>query len=255
MKVDSSDIREGESVNLLCGVPIDYTGGFCRLYRNGEKDPLKTLQTNSYVCEFTMSSHELLAGRPAGTRTTVECDYTLQNYVSMRGSAAVVVWGTAEKPALKISPQVVMLGGRVQVDCEPPRSFRASECMVYRDRFYLQGIPCSHQITAERLMLWQPISSMRLFNEISVNCKYKKEEYIRSDRSNPKKILVIDPSKLQISSDQTNGTFVCEVPARVQDFVLLHTGNKTLNLEMGGKLVLEAINNSTGPFNQTCLSI
>uniref|UniRef100_A0A0E9V6U7 Uncharacterized protein n=1 Tax=Anguilla anguilla TaxID=7936 RepID=A0A0E9V6U7_ANGAN len=29
----------------------------------------------------------------------------------------------------------------------------------------------------------------------------------------------------------------------------------TLNLEMGGKLMLEAINNSASPFNQTCRSI
>ncbi|XP_035269010.1 uncharacterized protein LOC118225086 [Anguilla anguilla] len=254
INVNSSDIEDGEWVKVLCGVPIDYTGGFCRLYRDESKVPLKTLQTQSYVCEFLLSSRELLAGRPAGTRTAVRCDYTLQNYVSVPSdSSAVVVWGTAEKPELKMSPQVVMLDGKVRVNCEAPR-YKASECMVYRDAIQVAQTPCSHWITGEKLMLWEPVS---LFNEISVTCEYKREgwDYIRSDRSNPTKILVVDPTRLQISTNQTNATFVCDVPARVQDFVFLHTGGRTLNLEMGGKLMLEAINNSTSPFNQTCRSI
>ena len=209
-------------MKVLCGVPIDYTGGFCRLYRDKTKTPLKTLQTNSYVCEFFVSSRELLAGRRAGTRTTVRCDYTLQKYVSVSSdNKAVVVWGmfsfplwdtvsnttclcscfsikiwvvlfilptdTPEKPVLKMSPQVVMLGGRVQVNCDSPLSY-ASECMVYRDTSYLGEIPCSHQMKAETLMLWRPIS---LFNEISIHCKYNRGDYVRSNPSNPKKILLV----------------------------------------------------------------
>ncbi|KAJ8277753.1 hypothetical protein GJAV_G00079500 [Gymnothorax javanicus] len=253
MKVSSSDIKEGERVNVLCGVPIDYTGGFCRLYRNGEKTPFKTLQTHSYTCEFVVTSDELLDGRSAGTRTTLECDYTLRNYVSMRGGEAVVVWGTAEKPLLEMSPQVVMLNGKVQVNCKSPR-FKASECMAFRDTIQVDWIPCEHQMRAEKLMRWEQIS---LFNEISVNCKYKREgwDYIHSKRSNPMKMLVVDPTRLQISSGQTNATFVCDVPARIQDFVLLHTGSKDLSLEMGGKIILKSISNSTGVFNQTCRSI
>ncbi|KAJ8376519.1 hypothetical protein SKAU_G00070990 [Synaphobranchus kaupii] len=254
INVNSSDIMEGDWVKVLCGVPIDYTGGFCRLYRDETKIPLKTLQTNSYTCEFLVSAHELLAGRRAGTRTTVRCDYKLQNYVSVSSdNKVVVVWGTAEKPVLTMSPQVLMLDSRVHVNCEAPQH-KASQCTGYRDTIQVDWIPCNHQMKAEKLMEWASIS---LFNEISVSCDYQREgwDYIQSEKSDPKKILVVDPARLQISKDHTNGTFICEVPARVQDFVILHTGSKTLSLEMGGKLTLEAINNSTGPFNQTCRSV
>ncbi|KAJ8277752.1 hypothetical protein GJAV_G00079490 [Gymnothorax javanicus] len=254
ISVNSSDIYEGDWVKVLCGVPIDYTGGFCRLYRNKNKIPLKTLQTHSYVCEFLVSTQELLAGRPAGTRTTVRCDYTLQNFVSISSdNKAVVVWRSAKKPQLNMSPQVVMLNRNVQVNCDHSLHERF-HCMVFRETIQVDWMSCKHQISAEKLMLWDPIS---LFNEISVTCKYIKEgrEYIRSERSNPKKILVVDPTRLQISTNQTNATFVCDVPARIQDFVLLHTGSKDLSLEMGGKIILKAISNSTGPFNQTCQSI
>ncbi|KAJ8395472.1 hypothetical protein AAFF_G00032060 [Aldrovandia affinis] len=248
IKVSSSDIKEGDWVKVLCGVPIDYTGGLCRLYGDESKTPMKTLRTHSYTCEFLVSSHDLLAGRPLGTRTTVRCDYTLQNYVSDPGdSATVVVWGSAEKPVLTVSPRVVMTDDKVQVHCSTPRH-QTSGCRMYRDRFTLGQTPCNHQMTGEKLMMWETTS---IFNYINLNCKYDRTgwDYVRSKASDPIRILVVDPTKLHIS---TNRTFVCDVPAQVQDFVLSQTGNTSLSLAQGGTLILKTINNSTGPLHQTC---
>uniref|UniRef100_A0A0E9UMU8 Uncharacterized protein n=1 Tax=Anguilla anguilla TaxID=7936 RepID=A0A0E9UMU8_ANGAN len=75
-----------------------------------------------------------------------------------------------------MSPQVVMLDGKVRLNCEAPR-YKASECMVYRDAIQVAQTPCSHRITGERLMLWEPVS---LFNEISVTCEYKREMGLHS---------------------------------------------------------------------------
>ncbi|KAJ8396374.1 hypothetical protein AAFF_G00019510 [Aldrovandia affinis] len=245
INVNSSDIEEGEWIKVLCGVPIDYTGGFCRLYRDNSKVPIQSLQTNDYVCKFLVSEKDLLAGRPYGSRTSVRCDYTLQNYVSVPSdNKAVVVWGTARKPKLTVSPRVVMMGGKVKVQCSTPRN-QILGCRMYRNGVHLDEIPCHHEMTAEKLMSWQTTS---IFNEIDLSCKYDKREYVISKASNPIRILVVDPTKLRAS---TNHTFVCDVPARVQDFVLSQ-GNTSLSLELGGTLTLEAVNNSTGPFNQTC---
>lgn len=94
INVNSSDIVEGEWVKVLCGVPIDYTGGDCRLYRDRRKSPIRLLTTQDYVCEFHVSARELLGRRPVGTRTSVRCDYKLQDYTSVSSdNKVVVVWG------------------------------------------------------------------------------------------------------------------------------------------------------------------
>ncbi|KAI1891922.1 hypothetical protein AGOR_G00148700 [Albula goreensis] len=252
INVNSSDIEVGEQVKVLCGVPIDYTGGTCRLFLDKRKTPIKTLQTHSYVCEFLLSSAELLKGRPVGTRTSLRCDYTLQNYVSISSdNKAVVVWGTAEKPMFGMSPQVVMMDGSVNLNCTPTQ-YHSTKCRFYRDSLrQYESIPCIHQVKVKKLMMWRKTS---LFNEINFSCDYDRDgwEYFRSEESDPIPTLVVDPSRLQISTNQTNVTYVCDVPARVHDFVFSQTGSNFLSLEPGGKLVLEAINNSTDTFSQTC---
>ncbi|XP_036378247.1 uncharacterized protein LOC118773421 [Megalops cyprinoides] len=252
INVNSSEISEGEWVRVLCGVPIDYTGGFCRLYNDQRTTPLMSLQTHTYTCQFLVSSRHLLGRRSAGARTSVRCDYTLQDYESVSSDdEVVVVWGIVEKPVLTVSPLVVMMNDSVQLNCSVPGQ-QAASCSVYRDGFAINGLPCNHAIMmGKQLMIWQSTS---LLNEIDVTCEYNVEglDYVRSKTSNPATIVIVDPGRIELSTNHTHGTFVCDVPSRIHDFVRLQTGNESIKLEQGGILRLQAINTNTEPFNHTC---
>ncbi|XP_029905123.1 uncharacterized protein LOC115357665 isoform X2 [Myripristis murdjan] len=71
ISVSSPVVVAGEWLTVLCGVPIDYTGGECRLYRGDARTPLSVMTTHDYVCRFVLPVRRLMRRLPVGGRTSV----------------------------------------------------------------------------------------------------------------------------------------------------------------------------------------
>ena len=78
----TDEIEDGGTVEVTCILPIDYTGGDCRLYREDSLSPLRVMTARSFLCVFHLTSAELLGRRPVGSRIYLKCDYHLQQYTS-----------------------------------------------------------------------------------------------------------------------------------------------------------------------------
>ncbi|KAM4629866.1 uncharacterized protein ACJ7VT_002074 [Polymixia lowei] len=237
INVNTSDIVEGEWVRVQCGVPIDYTGGDCRLYRGSMKTPLKIRKADlSYVCRFLLSSQELLGRRAVGTRTTVRCDYKFQGYTSESSdNAVVVVWGSSEAPRLALSLHVVSLNETVEVSCSPPRPI--SRCALYRDGSHIRDMPCRHNLTGAQLSVWL---SAALVQPVSLSCRYQTHNYIRSEPSNEAVLFIIDLTRADVSSSAVE----CQVPVTEQMLVMLENTTVSSGVSNGRTVNIQATNSS-----------
>lgn len=240
--VHEQDITMNDTVRIECGVPIDYRGGFCHLYKFRRDKSFRSVQTNTYSCEFRLTAKEILGGRKPGSRISVRCNYKLQNFVSIYSdSMAVFVWGSQEKPRLTVNPNVLLMQEVIQIDCQPPSNER-STCRLYRDGEIIRHMPCSSQMTGAELTEWQNTS---FYNKIKLTCKYEPDavDYIRSQPSDPLPVVVIDVDKMSVSQgDIIGATIVCPVP--LNESLIIDT---TLSLPDGGMLTFEG-----GDFNSTC---
>lgn len=92
----TDEIEDGGTAEVICTVPIDYTGGDCRLYREDSPSPLRVMTARSYLCVFHLTSAELLGRRPVGSRIYLKCNYHLQQYTSVFSDIkGVTVSGTS----------------------------------------------------------------------------------------------------------------------------------------------------------------
>lgn len=99
--IGSPEIMDGESVEVSCTVPIDYTGGDCRLFRGDSDVPFRVMTAFSYVCVFNLSSQVLLGNKPVGSKILLRCDYALQSYVSVSSDeCGVIVSGGRTRTSL-----------------------------------------------------------------------------------------------------------------------------------------------------------
>lgn len=76
------EITDGETLKVLCLVPVNYLGGDCRLYREGSYWPFKLVTATSYTWEFHLTSKELLGNNPVTSTVRLRCDYKIQEYSS-----------------------------------------------------------------------------------------------------------------------------------------------------------------------------
>ncbi|KAM3619651.1 uncharacterized protein V6R79_011271 [Siganus canaliculatus] len=195
----SDEIKDGETVKIFCLLPIDYTGGECRLYRRGSSSPFRRTTTKDYMCEFHLTSQELLGQRPVGRRVRFKCDYHLQQYTSVfSDSRGVTVWGSSPSPLLSVSRRFVSSpDDSVEVTCSPPLPSVYS-CHFYRDEIHVAEGSCSRNLTGRQLAVWEK-STVLL--PVNLTCKYypKKRLEIRSEHSNHNMLLVVDPSQASSS--------------------------------------------------------
>ena len=99
--MSSSEIEDGQTVEVTCTLPIDYRGGDCRLYRRKSRTPFKLQRATDYFCVFHLTSQELLGKKPVGSKIYLRCDYQLQQYTSVPSDMrSVTVWGKMNRSCL-----------------------------------------------------------------------------------------------------------------------------------------------------------
>ncbi|KAL7396584.1 hypothetical protein ABVT39_008247 [Epinephelus coioides] len=110
-------IATDETVKVVCTLPIDYTRGDCRLWREHSHKPFKVFTTASFSCTFYVTSKELLGTHQVGSRVYLKCDYHLQQYTSpFSDIRAVTVWDASQA--------VSSVDCKVSVDSDQPATFR-----------------------------------------------------------------------------------------------------------------------------------
>lgn len=192
------EITDGETLKVLCLVPINYLGGDCRLYREGSDWPFKLLTATSYTCEFLLTSREVLGNKPVGSTVRLRCDYKIQEYTSVSSDTKLfTVSGTRPSPSLSISRHFVSPDDTVEVTCSPPVPY-VSSCIFYREQFYLSKGSCSRNITYKELIKYERPTLLHSFN---ITCTYDPDHYlsIRSEHSNQELLFVVDPSRVTSS--------------------------------------------------------
>lgn len=104
--LSSNEIKDGETVKVTCTLPIDYTGGDCRLFRENSPTPFRLKTATAYLCVFHLSSQELLGKHPVGSRVYLKCDYHIQQYTSVSSDIkGVTVWGERTSLSCSLSPE------------------------------------------------------------------------------------------------------------------------------------------------------
>ncbi|XP_017293081.1 uncharacterized protein LOC108248668 [Kryptolebias marmoratus] len=192
--LSSEEINDGDNLTIGCTVPIDYTGGDCRLFRGHSHDPFKMMTASSYDCEFHLTSDELLGGALPDRLVPIRCDYKLQDFTSKSSDRRrIMVWGTKRWPSLSISSHFVSLDDSIEVTCTPPVS-PASDCWFYRNQYGFVRGSCSRNITGREIVAWMtpgPVVSANL------TCTYNPttKSYIRSEHSLQLPVFILDASR------------------------------------------------------------
>ncbi|XP_029905121.1 uncharacterized protein LOC115357665 isoform X1 [Myripristis murdjan] len=244
ISVSSPVVVAGEWLTVLCGVPIDYTGGECRLYRGDARTPLSVMTTHDYVCRFVLPVRRLMRRLPVGGRTSVRCDYHLQSYTSESSdNTALFLWESVSAPVLSVSSQVVSVEGSVEVRCSSSSSPSPSVCHFSSDRASLGWASCSANLTARRLAAGQQAAPLL---PVRLSCSYEQEElHRRSEPSEPLLLLLLDVSQLAPAAPGSNSsTVLCEAEGAEPHM------NAT-NLPDGLTLILRPANGSS-PLNTPC---
>ncbi|XP_007569505.1 uncharacterized protein LOC103150018 [Poecilia formosa] len=194
----SNEITDGETVEISCFVPIDYTGGLCRLFREDFNHPFSVIVAMSYVCVFNLTSKELLGHYMVGSTFRLRCDYRLQEYTSISSDDMLVtVWGTRPSPSLSISRRFVSPDDIIEATCTPP-VFPVSYCRFYTEEYWLNEAPCSSNITFGELTRFQKPT---LLLPLNLTCTYYPNKLlsIRSEYSNQQLVFVVDPREVTSS--------------------------------------------------------
>ncbi|KAM9761616.1 uncharacterized protein ACNS7B_003996 [Menidia menidia] len=198
--VDSHEIEDGESLNVSCTLPVDYLGGSCRLFRGQNKVAFRSMTATSYVCDFWLSSGELLGTHEVGSTVSIYCDYTLQEFVSKSSDrSSVTVWGTGPSPTLSISRCIISRRESIEVTCTPPVDF-VDKCHFYKNGYSFKWGSCRRNLTGEEIAIWERPSPLLSFN---LTCTYDPDMHrsIRSRHSNRQQLSVADQSKAAPSAD------------------------------------------------------
>ncbi|XP_071328941.1 uncharacterized protein [Trachinotus anak] len=243
--IGNQEIMDGEKVKVSCTLPIDYTGGNCRLFRGDSTVPFRLKTALGYVCAFHLSSQVLLGNQPVGSRILLRCDYTLQDYTSVFSDwGGVTVWGSSPSPGLSISRHFISPDDSVEVTCSPPlRS--VSSCHFYRDSVYVTEGSCSRNMTGRQLSVWEKPS---LLLRVNLTCTYDPDErlYIRSEPSNHSLLFVVDGSRVASSVD-------CKVSVNDDQLETLRNSSWTF-VGADGVTVAVQVTNSSLTLDQTCSS-
>ncbi|XP_054911502.1 uncharacterized protein LOC129376081 [Poeciliopsis prolifica] len=194
----TNEILDGETVEISCFVPVDYTGGLCRLFRGDSEYPFKVMVATSYVCIFNLTSKEVLGNYVVGSTFKLRCDYRLQEYTSISSdNMLMTVSGTRPKPSLSISRRFVSPDDIIEATCIPPVS-PVAYCRFYTDVYGLDRPSCSANITFRELIRFLEPS---LLLPVNLSCTYDLDEVlsIRSQYSDEHLVFVVDPRQVTSS--------------------------------------------------------
>ncbi|XP_070816875.1 uncharacterized protein [Chaetodon trifascialis] len=241
--VSRREINDGETVTLTCTVPIDYRGGDCRLFRERSRIPFRLMTATDYLCDFQLTSQELLGRRPVGSKIFFKCDYHLQQYTSVSSDvSAVTVRGSSPSPGLSVSRRFLSPDDSVEVTCSPPlRS--VSTCHFYRDEIHVAEGPCRRNLTGKQLSIWEE-STVLL--PVNMTCRYDphKHLHIRSEPSNHNLLFVVDASRVSSPVD-------CKVSVDDDQLAVFGDGSWTFAGEDGPTVTLR-LTNSGPTSDETC---
>ncbi|XP_076028053.1 uncharacterized protein LOC143017219 [Genypterus blacodes] len=244
--LSSTDIREGETLKVSCGVPIDYTGGNCRLFQDRATAPFKLqVATPTYVCDFLIGSEELLGRKPGGRRVHFRCDYKLQGYTSeLSDQKSVIVWRSMGKPSLSVGRHFVGRDESVEVVCSPPPGHDNS-CYFYRDEDQVTQGSCRKNVSGRLLSMYDPPS---LLHPVRLSCDYwpNRQQFIRSQHSQQQLLFVVDTS-------QVKSSLTCRVSVDQAQLAALTNSSRTFVRADGLTVTFQATNSSLS-LNQTCHS-
>ncbi|XP_036971270.1 uncharacterized protein LOC119028920 [Acanthopagrus latus] len=194
----TDEIEDGGTVEVTCILPIDYTGGDCRLYREDSLSPLRVMTARSFLCVFHLTSAELLGRRPVGSRIYLKCDYHLQQYTSAFSDIkGVTVSGSSPSPRLSVSRRLLSPGDSVEVTCSPPLRY-VSSCQFYRDSVIITRGSCSRNLTGQQLAIWEKSTTLL---PVNMTCRYDPHDHleIRSEPSNHHMLFVVDVTQVSSS--------------------------------------------------------
>ncbi|XP_040895548.1 uncharacterized protein LOC121182940 [Toxotes jaculatrix] len=241
--VSSHEIVDGETLTVSCTVPIDYTGGDCRLFREHSTIPIKLKTTSNYICHFHLSSQVLLGKQRVGSRISIWCDYTIQEYTSVPSDrTGIVVWGSSPSPGLSVSHHFISPDDSVEITCSPPLRF-VSSCHFYRDEVAIARGSCRRNMTGRELSVWEKPS---LLLPVNLTCRYRPDQhrYIRSEPSNHSLVVVVDVSRTTSSVD-------CSVSVTDEHLETFSNSSWTFGGGDGPKVTVQLTNGSL-VLNQTC---
>ncbi|KAM7012271.1 uncharacterized protein LKV04_022791 [Tautogolabrus adspersus] len=197
--IGDDEIEDGGSVKITCTLPIDYSGGECRLYKGNGRSPFRVTKESGFLCVFLLSSDEVLWRRhPVGSRVYFSCDYHLQQYTSEKSDIhGVTVWGSSPSPRLSVSHRFLSPEESVAVTCSPP-GLPASSCYFYRDQIIVAQGSCSRNLTGKQLVVWEKPA---LLLPVNMTCRYYPHHdlQIRSEPSNHNQLFVLDVSRVSVS--------------------------------------------------------
>ncbi|XP_023148766.2 uncharacterized protein LOC111583769 [Amphiprion ocellaris] len=196
--VGEHEIKEGETLKVSCTLPIDYTGGNCRLFRGNSAIPFRLKTALDFVCVFHLSSKVLLGNHPVGSKISLRCDYQIQEFTSRSSdNAAVIVWGSCPSPSLSVSHHFVSPDDSIEVTCLPPLGY-APSCSFYRGQYTIAEGSCSRNMTGQELAIWEEPTFLL---PVNLTCTYEPnlDHYIRSDNSNQHLLLVVDVNRVTTS--------------------------------------------------------
>lgn len=243
--VSSDEIREGETVQVTCTLPIDYRGGDCRLFRGNSPLPFRLKRATDFLCVFQLTSQQLLGEKPVGSRIHLKCDYHLQQYTSGWSDVqGVTVWGSSPSPALSVSRRFVSPADVVEVTCSPPNRF-VSSCTFYRDEIIVATGSCHRNLTGKQLAIWEKSTTLL---PVNMTCRYYPDRHlnIRSEPSNHNLLFVVDASQVSSSVD-------CKVLVE-GDQLAFRGGDRTF-VGADGQTVNVQVTNSSLTANETCSNI
>ncbi|XP_041647867.1 uncharacterized protein LOC121512588 isoform X2 [Cheilinus undulatus] len=244
MIFSSFEIKDGESVRIMCTQPVNWSGGECRLYRKNSHHPFRVAKASDFVCVFNLSSQELLGGRPVGSKVLFTCDYQVQQFTSVRTDiGGVTVWGTSPSPRLSVSRSFVTPDESVEVTCSPPLH-SVSRCHFYRDQDHIAQGPCSRNLTGQQLVVWEKPA---LLLPVNLTCRYYPHNHlrIRSEASNLKQLFVIDVDQVSTSMD-------CTVTL-ADDQLETFGENRWTSAGADGQTVTLQVTHGNLMINQTCV--
>lgn len=195
--LSDDEIKDGDTMTILCLIPINYGGGTCGLYRTYSSVPFRQATANRYICEFPLTSSELLGPRPTSRVVRFKCDYKLQEYLSAFSDAAVLeVWGSLPSPSLSVGRHMVSLKDTVEVKCTPPPEESSSHCDFYRGQYRIKSASCNYNITGKELVIWERSA---VITPVNFTCRNRPEEYVRSEPSNHHMMYIIDAAQAATS--------------------------------------------------------
>ncbi|XP_051231621.1 uncharacterized protein LOC127349766 isoform X2 [Dicentrarchus labrax] len=236
-------MEDGQVLEVTCIVPVDYTGGACRLFREDSQTPFRLQTATSYLCLFRLTSRELLGRHLVGSRVFLRCDYRLQQYTSESSDTkGVTVWGSSPSPRLSVSRRFVSPDDSVEVTCSPPLR-PVFSCHFYRGEVPVAEGSCSRNLTGKQLAIWEKST---LLLPVNMTCRYDpyRGRDIRSEPSNHNLLFVVDVSQVSTSVD-------CRVSVE-DDQLTAFIGSSWTSVGADGQTVTVQVTNSSLTSNETC---